>query len=72
MKKRPANQSRDEEKSFVTWREFMSELKAFRFETRLILVIGFVGTRIHLPATVTAGGVIGAIGIGAVKSFIAR
>ena len=70
--KRPANQSRDEEKSFVTWREFMSELKAFRFETRLILLVGFVGTRVHLPGSITAGSVIGAIGIGALKSFITR
>lgn len=70
-RRRAADQSSDE-KNYVTWRELVSELKAFRFETRLILLVGFVGTKIHLPASVTVGSIVGTIGLGALKSFIAR
>lgn len=69
MKQRSANQSRGD---YVTWNELVSELKAFRFETRLILVVGFVGTRVHLPSSITVGSIVGCIGIGALKSFLAR
>lgn len=72
MKRRAANQSSDDEKNFVTWRELVSELKAFRFETRLILVVGFVGTRVHLPSSITVGSIVGAVGIAGLKSFFAR
>jgi len=71
MKRRSANQSSDD-KQYVTWRELVSELKAFRFETRLILVVGFVGTKIHLPNSITVGSVVGAVGVGFAKSLITR
>lgn len=71
MRKTAADQS-SRDKETVTWRELTSELKAFRLEVRLFILVGLVVTKLHVPDTITVGSVLGVIGIGALKSFAAR
>lgn len=66
-----ADQSGHEDE-YVTPATLRLELKAFRLEVRLLLIVGLVATRFHLPDTVTVGSVALAIAAGGLKSFIAR
>ena len=67
----PADQSGTDADN-VTWRDLKLELKAFRLEVRLFIIVGLLVTRLHLPDTVTLGSMAGVIGVGALKSFFAR
>lgn len=65
-----ADQSGHEE--YVTPKDLRLELKAFRLEVRLLIVLGLLVTRFHLPDTVTVGSVLGVLGIVGLKSILAR
>lgn len=69
MRRSAANQSG---KEMVTWRELKSELKAFRLEVRLFIIVGLLVTKLHVPDTITVGSIAAVIGVGALKSFMAR
>lgn len=56
----------------VTEKALRLELKAFRLEVRLLIVLGLIVSRFHLPDVVTAGSVAGAIALVALKSALAR
>lgn len=64
--------STEQEDRHVTERDLRLELKAFRFEVRLLIVLGLVVSHFHLPDAVTAGSVVGAIALGALKSALTR
>jgi hypothetical protein len=63
---------RGDDEDVVTERSLRLELKAFRLEMRLLLVLGLVVTRFQLPDVITVGSVAGAIGLIALKSALAR
>lgn len=56
----------------VTWREFSSELKAFRMETRLLLVVGVASLKFHLPDVATVGSMVTVVGWAGLKSLVTR
>lgn len=56
----------------VTEKAMRMELKAFRLEVRLLIVLGLIVSRFEVPDVVTAGSVAGAIALGAIKSALAR
>lgn len=56
----------------VTWRDLKLELKAFRLEVRLFIIVGLIVTKLHVPDTITVGSVAGILALGAVKSALAR
>lgn len=58
--------------SYITEKDLRLELKAFRLEVRLLIVLGLVLSRVHLPDAVTAGSVLGVIGLVALKSALTR
>lgn len=68
---KPADQSGTDADN-VTWRDMKLELKAFRLEVRLFILVGLIVTKLHVPETITVGSVAGVFAIGAVKSFVAR
>lgn len=63
------NQSSDK---YVTWTEFKAEIKSFRMEFRLLLVVGLGAIKFDLPDTVTVGSVATVFTFAALKSFLAR
>lgn len=56
----------------VTEKAMRMELKAFRLEVRLLIVLGLIVSRFEVPDVVTAGSVAGAIALAAFKSALAR
>lgn len=56
----------------VTEKSLQLELKSFRLEMRLLIVLGLVVSRFQLPDVVTAGSIAGAIALVAVKTALAR
>lgn len=68
---KPADQSGTDADN-VTWRELGLELKSFRLEVRLLVLVSLFVTRLHLPETISVGSIAAVIGVGAVKSFLAR
>lgn len=72
MSKRTANHSGPDDDAYVTPNMLRLELKAFRLEVRLLIVVGLLVTRLHLPATITAGSVFAVIGVTGLKSLLAR
>ena len=62
----------DHDDEFVTPLRLALELKAFRLEVRLLVLLGLLVSKFHVPSSITLGGIAGAIGIGALKSMLAR
>lgn len=62
----------EEHGGLVTEKSLRLELRAFRLEMRLLLVLGLIMSRFHLPDVVTAGSVAGALAVVAIKSALMR
>ena len=62
----------NDDEEYVTPLMLRLELKAFRLEVRLLVLLGLLVSKFHLPGSVTFGSVAGVMGLAAVKSFLAR
>jgi len=64
--------TRPGEPAYITEKDLRLELKAFRLEVRLLIILGLIVSRFHLPEAVTMGSVLGAIRLVALKSALSR
>ncbi len=69
---KPESPGCDAHDGLVTEKSLQLELKSFRLEMRLLIVLGLVVSRFQLPDVVTAGSIAGAIALVAVKTALAR
>lgn len=69
---KPGSPECDAHGGLVTEKSLQLELKSFRLEMRLLIVLGLVVSRFQLPDVVTAGSIAGAIALVAVKTALAR
>lgn len=71
-RRRPQRSQENDHDEYITPLRLQLELKAFRLEVRILVLLGLLVSKLHLPDTVTLGSVAGVVSVGALKSFLAR